>query len=97
MSVEPTPPVAAVSADALETATMISRRILARSAGEHSRKRLRQREEVVTLMPHAAALLRTLFFSTIVPTKVSQRCLLRNRASGVLVRMLNVRLQELHR
>jgi len=86
-----------VSADAFEIAAMISRRIFARSAAEHFRKRWCQRDEVVTLTPHAAALLRRLFFSTIVPTKVSQRCLLRNRASGVLVRMLNVRLQEAHR
>jgi hypothetical protein len=35
-----------------------------------------------------------LFRSIIVPTKVSQRSLLRNLARGVFVRILKVRLQE---
>ena len=59
-------------------------------------KRLRQRDEVVTLTSHAA-LLRMLLRSIIVPTKVGQRSLLRHLARGVLVRILNVRLQELQR
>ena len=58
---------------------------------------MRQRDEVVTLTSHAAALLRMLLRSIIVPTKVGQRSLLRNLARGVLVRILNVRLQEPHR
>jgi hypothetical protein len=56
-----------------------------------------QRNEVAALTPHAAALLRMLFRSTIVPTNVNQRSLLRNLARGVFVRTLNVRLQELQR
>ena len=75
-------------------AAMTSPTIFARCAEEHSRKRLRQRDEVVTLTSHAAALLRMLLRSIIVPTKVGQRSLLRNLARGVLVRILNVRLQE---
>ena len=55
---------------------------------------MRHRDEVVTLTSHAAALLRMLLRSIIVPTKVGQRSLLRNLAKGVLVRILNVRLQE---
>ena len=84
----------AVSAEAFEKTAMTSLTIFARWAAEHARKRLRQRDKVVTLTPHAAALLRRLLLSIIVPTKVGQRSLLRNLARGVLVRILNVRLQE---
>ena len=84
----------AVSADAFEKTATTSLTIFARWAAEHARKRLCQRDEVAALTPQAAALLRMLFRSTIVPTKVSQRSLLRNLARGVFVSTLNVRLQE---
>src|SRR6266568_5499495 len=76
---------------------MMAPSIFARCSAEQLVNRLCQREEVVALTPHAAALLRMLFRSNNVPAKVSQRSLLRKRARGVLVRMLKVRLHEAQR
>src|SRR6266567_2920880 len=76
---------------------MMAPSIFARCSAEQLVNRLCQREEVVALTPHAAALLRMLFRSSNVPAKVSQRSLLRNRARGVLVRILKVRPHETQR
>src|SRR6266571_3974494 len=61
---------------------MMAPSIFARCSAEQLVNRLCQREEVVALTPHAAALLRMLFRSSNVPAKVSQRSLLRKRARG---------------
>src|SRR6266568_1297207 len=76
---------------------MMAPSIFARCSAEQLVNRLCQREEVVALIPHAAALLRMLFRSSNVPAKVSQRSLLRKRARGVLVRILKVRPHETQR